>query len=748
MKILQLVTKRQYRGAEVFAANLSAELIELGHEIIFAGLYYNSSNILTVKQAYNVDLSNNKTSGFSLKLLLSLVRLIQKENPSIIQCNGSDTLKYMVVASLYFKKIPIVYRNISVISEWVNGPAKVRLYKNVFKRIHHVSSVGTESINDLIKTFDYPREKTSVIRRGIPLRVVNKEDVYKIRKELNFSDSDEIVVHIGNFSPEKNHSFLLDVFSKIKTSHPNIKLVCVGNGITYSNIQEKIIENNLEKTVFLLGFRKDIPEILAASKVFVLSSIVEGVPGVILEAASQRTPSVSTNVGGVQEVLYDGETGFVINDFDKEAFRSKVIELVENQKLNETLGEKAYSLVTKEFNPEQNAIKFQNLYNKLIAGDKFVTNENVNIEKPRKILQLIQKKQFRGAEVFCAQLSEHISTFGHEVEIIGIYDGFAELPYKKEIKSLNRNKGFRFLDISGWKNLAKIISEFNPDIIQANAADTLKYVVFSKLAFGWKSPVVYRNASSPSYYIRSWLSKSMNSFLLKNVDLIISVSEASKNDLNKMFPSTIGKSIVIPVGLENVSVNSENLRGFNSEGFFNLIHVGSFTREKNHKGLLEIFKIIYKQNPQVKLHLVGDGPLKTHMMQLVSEIKLEENIIFHNEIKCPLPFIKAADVLVLPSVVEGLPGVILEAMYCLTPVVAYDVGGISEIVSDKTGILIKMGNESDFANAVLKILNQGEEYRKVTAKNMVLKDYMNHDIAQKFLQAYNQLIINSTPKSN
>jgi len=367
MKILQLVTQRQYRGAEVFAANLSEELIKLDHEILFVGLYKNDINILEVPDAVNMDLVKKKEGSFSIQVVQELRKTILETKPDVIQCNGSDTLKYMVAVSFLIPNIPILYRNISMISEWVTKGPKRQLYKKVFSRISHVSSVGEEAIVDFIRTFNYPREQTSVIRRGIPLKEVDVNFYSeKLRTELGLESTDKIVMHIGNFSPEKNHEFLLDIFEEIKEHRPGIKLVCVGNGILFDTIKNEIKRRNLQTTIYLLGFRKDIPEVLAASDCFVLASKVEGVPGVILEAGTQKKPSIATNVGGVSEVLIDGQTGFLIEGFDKKVFKEKLLEVLLNEDLRLKLGENAYNLVLNEFNPLKNAQKFEELYRKLI----------------------------------------------------------------------------------------------------------------------------------------------------------------------------------------------------------------------------------------------------------------------------------------------------------------------------------------------------------------------------------------------
>ena len=370
MKILQLVTKRQYRGAEVFAANLSSELIDLGHNVVFAGLYSNDKDVLTVGNADNRDLVEERTGAFSLKVVRRLSNLIKEVEPDVIQCNGSDTLKYMVAASFFVPKTPILYRNISMISRWVKNRKSKILYKVLFKRIAHVTSVGDEALSDFVNLFHYPKEQTSVIRRGIPMEEINKEKAeLSLRKELNLNSGYQIVLHIGNFSFEKNHLFLINVFASIKTRYPSIKLVFVGNGATFHQMEQEVFNRQLESTIFFLGFRQDIHTLLAGADMLVLSSKVEGVPGVILEAAAQRKPSISTDVGGVREVLVHGKTGFIVQNFDEKEFETRIIELATNEQLRRRMGNESYKLVFQHFNPARNAKKFESLYKKLTIRD-------------------------------------------------------------------------------------------------------------------------------------------------------------------------------------------------------------------------------------------------------------------------------------------------------------------------------------------------------------------------------------------
>lgn len=208
----------------------------------------------------------------------------------------------------------------------------------------------------------------------------------------------------------------------------------------------------------------------------------------------------------------------------------------------------------------------------------------------------------RGAEIFASQLASHINHSGNKAIVVGLFPGNADLPFNDTIISLNGNPKGRLHDIKAWKKLAEIIRNEKPDIIQANAGDTLKYAVFSKIIYRWRQPIVFRNASTISLYIKTRPQKIWNSFLFKYARKIISVSNTSALDFSKLFPKYKHKVITIPIGIERTEVSME-INGLlnqplhlNGEGL-RIIHVGGFTFEKNHSGLLEIFELILEKDP-------------------------------------------------------------------------------------------------------------------------------------------------------
>lgn len=346
--------------------------------------------------------------------------------------------------------------------------------------------------------------------------------------------------------------------------------------------------------------------------------------------------------------------------------------------------------------------------------------------------------------MFASQLANLLTSLGHECKVIALFDGKAQLPYKGTITILNPTGKRKLVDVAGWKKLAGIIQEWKPDVVQANAGDTLKYAVFSKLFFRWQAPIVFRNASTVSNYIKSGTAKLFNGFLYSKVDGVASVSAYTRNDLIALFPSVADKASVIPVGVDMQSLPARDRSGRKNPV---ILHVGGFSFEKNHIGIIDIFERIRKNIPEAVLWLVGDGPLRPSIEEKVAQRGLTDSVRFWGYQNKTLSIMHDADVLILPSILEGLPAVILEAFYCRIPVVAYSVGGISEVVRPgETGYLLAKNDAQGFAQAVQDVLRDPSVATELIdrAYQLVLDQYNNQDIAGRFAAFYSRLLKHKT----
>jgi L-malate glycosyltransferase len=287
-----------------------------------------------------------------------------------------------------------------------------------------------------------------------------------------------------------------------------------------------------------------------------------------------------------------------------------------------------------------------------------------------KILHLIQKPQLRGAEMFASQLSTHLQEAGHDVLLVSLLTGNAQLSFSGNHISLQRPLAKRFIDVQGWRLLAQHIQEFKPDVIQANAGDTLKYAVFSKLMFGWKAPIILRNANKVSDFINTTPKLLFNRFLVSRLHHVISVSELCRQDFIDTYSYNPTAITTVPIGIELPHLQESlpsDVKSFFQQGKV-LLHVASFVPEKNHAGLLRIMKNVLAVNKTIQLLLVGDGKLRVEIEKQIQTEKLRDNVHVLGYRHDVLSLMQHASACVLTSLIEGLPGVILEAMYCQSPV--------------------------------------------------------------------------------
>ncbi|MFD2514259.1 glycosyltransferase family 4 protein [Pontibacter locisalis] len=361
-----------------------------------------------------------------------------------------------------------------------------------------------------------------------------------------------------------------------------------------------------------------------------------------------------------------------------------------------------------------------------------------------KIIQVIQQPQLRGAEIFACQLSNHLMQQGHEVLMITIFKGDAEIPFNGKTIHLNRPLSLRLFDFVGWKKFHKIIKEYKPDIIQANASDTLKFTTSSKFLFSWKVPIVYRNANKSGDFIDSRLKWKINKFYLDQLDFTISVSEECEKDFNKTFFYPEKKGNTVEIGIEDKEIGGipRDLQEIFEKGPV-LTNIAGFVPEKNHNSLINIFGKLVKDYPNAQLLLIGKGPLKETIKSKVKETGIKNHVHFLGYRNDVLEILRYSNVFVMPSLIEGLPGVILEAMFCQTPVIANNVGGIGEVVmTGKTGWLIEKGNEEEFLAALREVLKMKKDdlIEVQNAKTMIQDKFLNEKIAKRFLNTYEYVL--------
>jgi glycosyltransferase involved in cell wall biosynthesis len=171
--------------------------------------------------------------------------------------------------------------------------------------------------------------KYSLIRYGIDYNEFNTQ-AQNIRKELGIDAEDLVVGMVACLKPQKCPQDFIKLASLIKPGFPYVKFLLVGDGILRRDIESLINRFNLQARVILTGWRNDISRILSVIDIFVLTSLWEGLPIAVLEAMASGKPVVSTDTPGVEEVIVEGNSGFLVAPHDIRQMAERLAVLLKN----------------------------------------------------------------------------------------------------------------------------------------------------------------------------------------------------------------------------------------------------------------------------------------------------------------------------------------------------------------------------------------------------------------------------------
>ncbi|OUS15923.1 hypothetical protein A9Q88_09220 [Gammaproteobacteria bacterium 50_400_T64] len=236
----------------------------------------------------------------------------------------------------------------------------------------HVVAVS-ESVASTLSSH-IPTQKLQVIHNGLELQTFDhalNQQSNNFRAELGIESSDILIAAVGRIAPDKGFDYLLDAARQVLgNTSGNIHFIVVGseeNQAHAAELKQKIIDYDISKHFHFLGFRDDVPDILATSDVFVLSSRKEGHPYVMLEAMASKCAIVACNCAGVEETIDEGETGFIVPIGDHDAIARQLRLLIDDAPLRTKLAGAARNKIVSSFTADKTANSLIEAYENLLA---------------------------------------------------------------------------------------------------------------------------------------------------------------------------------------------------------------------------------------------------------------------------------------------------------------------------------------------------------------------------------------------
>ncbi|MFH1238930.1 MAG: glycosyltransferase, partial [bacterium] len=229
-------------------------------------------------------------------------------------------------------------------------------------------TVSEENIKKGLANKIGSKNKYLVIHSGIKitqfLTPPEERVIINKKQELGINFAAPVVGMIACFKPQKAPGDFIKMAAIIKEAVPETRFILVGDGELRSGMEDLIAKHDLRKEIILTGWRKDIKELLYVFDVFVLTSLWEGLPRVVLEALLCQKPVVATDVDGTREVVRDAENGYLIVPGDVGNMAEKVILLLNNKEKARQMGAKGKELVNSSFDIDIMVKDIEKVYEK------------------------------------------------------------------------------------------------------------------------------------------------------------------------------------------------------------------------------------------------------------------------------------------------------------------------------------------------------------------------------------------------
>lgn len=216
-----------------------------------------------------------------------------------------------------------------------------------------------------------PAHKIQVIYNGVdPDQFHVRESQAVARLTLGLPVGVPVIGCIARLDLIKGHSYLIDAMTQIRAHLPQATLLIVGTGTAQAILREQVQKRGLSRAVLFLGERRDIPTLLRAMDLFVLPSLDEGLGIALIEAMAMELPVVATNVGGIPEVVDNGQTGILVPPRDSEALAQAIVALLKDEAKRCRMGMLSKERVLAQFTAQRYVAQLENFYQSLLQAKR------------------------------------------------------------------------------------------------------------------------------------------------------------------------------------------------------------------------------------------------------------------------------------------------------------------------------------------------------------------------------------------
>lgn len=364
-------------GAEQVIQDLARGFAERGHEVMIAFLE-STDEIVPELEALGIrcerlmprtELAASPLADFNPSCITRFRRLARQFSPDVWH---SHVPRPTLWASLALRTLrprpPFIYTEHSVQEVYPRWARWVyRLFLPIIDRVICVSDASHQSFRRRWRHAVDAQRVWNGIRSA---RVCPSAGTAELRDTLRANPDTPVACNVGNLCLHKGHDVLIEAMPVVHAHLPEARCWIAGSTehepATVEALRQRIIQTGLDGTVSLLGRRRDVPDLLHAADVFVLSSRQEGFPITILEAMAAGKPVIATDVGGCAEAVVHGETGLIVPPENPEALAGALIDLLSDCQRAKEMGAAGRARVEREFTVDRMVDQHLELYERVL----------------------------------------------------------------------------------------------------------------------------------------------------------------------------------------------------------------------------------------------------------------------------------------------------------------------------------------------------------------------------------------------
>ncbi|RJP28763.1 MAG: glycosyltransferase [Candidatus Omnitrophota bacterium] len=741
------------------------EYLKLADKNIFYFKVVNLDSDVTILEndikQIGLEVINIRHKGFfNLSTLFKLYKIIKYEKPAIVHTFLFTSDLYGRIAAK-LAGIPVIISSVRNIDKWQKWHHRLadRILANVTDKI----TINAECIRPyLVNTKKLPKEKIVTIYNGIDLnRFDNLREPKSIKAELCISDKALMVGMVSRFSEQKDYDTLLKVAQEISKEREDVYFVCVGDGKlkpildSRFSIRPKGVLSEAEgrdtRNIKFTGLRSDIPDLINAMDICVLSSHYEGCPNVILEYMACSKPVIASNVGGCAELVANGKSGFIVPPGDINSLKDKIVLLLDDKELRLRMGKEGRGLVEAKFISQRMVKETEGLYKQLLnpkiayilsqfpeTHETFILREIKALKEKGVDVKIISLKKCRD-RVIHDEAKEFIKdTIYADVSVLRI----ACSVLSKPLRSLGAlgyvlrsyfGKPWEFVKamyvLAECLSIAPMLKKMRIKHMHSHWAtmpttaavilNKLTGIPFSFTAHAWDLFIdcdgleekinKARFAVTCTGYNKNFMGYFCNNGQADKVYLNYHGLDLSKYVGGQGFKESRNQESKYVRDPQSAIRDTQYAIRTTQYDKISILAIGRLVETKGFEYLIEACGMLKERGIDFECFIVGQGPLEKRLAYSVERIELKDKIKFlglqtQEQIK---KLFSDASVLVQPSVMagngdrDGIPNVIIEAMALGVPVISTNFSGIPEVVIDKkTGILVQEKDSNELANAI------------------------------------------------